>query len=154
MTYREAIAYGISELKKAGIDSPTDARMLLCHTTGKDELYAAVHSAEPLGAGFGNGLQCRLMYPFREEKGAEDHRKSKSAENGLREFRVGAAGRWVLNGIRDGFDGRNHIGIADLYGLETLFIWRETGGETLTLAPDCRERPMGDRPFILRLKQD
>lgn len=50
MTYREAIAYGISELKKAGIDSPTDARMLLCHTTGKDELYAAVHSAEPLGA--------------------------------------------------------------------------------------------------------
>ncbi len=50
MTYREAIVYGTAELKKVGIDSPTDARMLLCRATGKDELYAAVHSAEPLGA--------------------------------------------------------------------------------------------------------
>ena len=49
MTYRGAIAYGISELRKAGIESPTDARLLLCHATGRDELYAAVHSAEQIG---------------------------------------------------------------------------------------------------------
>lgn len=50
MTYREAITFGIAELKKAGITSPTDAKMLLCRAAGCDELYAAVHSAEPLGA--------------------------------------------------------------------------------------------------------
>ncbi len=50
MTYREAITYGIAELKKAGIESSTDARMLLCHATGHDELYAAVYSAEPIGS--------------------------------------------------------------------------------------------------------